>query len=218
MVEDEIHIVDLVRMYLEREGFKVVHAASGEDALGRVKRFPPALVILDIGLPGIDGMEVCRRLRATGSIPILVLTARADEVDRILGLELGADDYVVKPFSPRELVARVKAVLRRVEPRSGAANPISAGTVTVWPDRREVVAGDSKVQLTAKEFDLLLYLIENRGVVLTRPQILSAVWGYDYFGGERTVDAHVRTIRKKLEGKLPLTTIRGVGYKVEYGT
>lgn len=216
IVEDEQHIADLVRMYLEQEGFRVAHTLTGEEGLERIKSFPPTLVILDIALPGMDGIEVCRRLRVTSSVPVLMLTARDGEVDRVLGLEIGADDYLTKPFSPRELVARIKAILRRVEPGPADAGPINAGGVTIWPERREVAVGGKKVYLTTKELDLLLYLCQNRGIVLSRPQILSAVWGYDFYGGERTVDAHIRTIRKKLGDPLPLTTIRGVGYKIEH--
>lgn len=216
IVEDEEHIVDLVRMYLEQEGYRLVHAASGEDALAKLETRRPNLVIVDVGLPGIDGIEVTRRMRAKSNIPVIMLTARDSEVDRVLGLELGADDYVTKPFSPRELVARVKAILRRGEIPADFSAPSTAGGVTVWPASRDVKAGGDSVSLTAKEFDLLFYLMQNRGVVLTRAQILAGVWGYDYFGGERTVDAHIRTIRKKLGSALPLTTIRGVGYKIEH--
>lgn len=215
VIEDETNIADLVRMYLEQEGFKVSHAASGERGLEMLDERPPNLVILDIALPGIDGIEVCRRIRAKSNLAVLMLTARDSEIDRVLGLEMGADDYLTKPFSPRELVARVKAILRRVDPRPQDIGPLSAGGVTIWSDRREVANGEGSIYLTTKEFDLLLYLIQNKGIVVSRPKILSAVWGYDFFGGERTVDAHIRTIRKKLGNDLPLTTIRGVGYKID---
>ncbi|MGQ0679766.1 MAG: response regulator transcription factor [Actinomycetota bacterium] len=217
LVEDDRNIAGLVQMYLEREGFRVVHASSGEEALELAASRPPTMVLLDIGLPGIDGIEVCRRLRASSGVAIMMLTARDSEIDRVVGLEIGADDYVTKPFSPREVVARVKAILRRVEPAPAGTVPLSAGEVTLWPDRREVAAGDRPVQLTAKQFDLLRFLIENRGMVLARSQILSGVWGYDFYGGERTIDAHIRTIRKLLGDALPLVTIRGVGYKIESG-
>jgi len=216
VVEDEANIADLVRMYLEQEGYRVTHAASGEDALARFAERPPNLVVLDIALPGIDGIEVCRRLRSSSDVAILMLTARDSEVDRVVGLEMGADDYLTKPFSPRELVARVKAILRRVEPKPLGGQPIRAGDVTIWPERREVTAGEDQVYLTAKEFDLVLYLVQNAGIVLSRPQILGNVWDYEFYGGERTVDAHIRTIRKKLGNSFPLTTVRGVGYKVEH--
>lgn len=214
VVEDEVNIAELVRMYLEREGYGVVLAGSGEQALDIAGASPPNLVILDIALPGIDGMEVCRRLRASGSVPILMLTARDSEIDRVLGLELGADDYVTKPFSPRELVARVKAILRRVNPPRGEAGPLIAGSVTLWPDRREATVDGRPVFLTTKEFDLVHFLVSHRGLVMSRAQILAAVWGYDYFGADRNVDAHIRTLRKKLGEAFPLTTVRGVGYKV----
>ncbi|HLF70149.1 MAG TPA: response regulator transcription factor [Actinomycetota bacterium] len=216
IVEDEANIADLVRLYLERDGFKVRHVTTGEEALERIDERPPNLVILDIALPGIDGIEVCRRIRSKGDLAVLMLTARDSEVDRVVGLEIGADDYVTKPFSPRELVARVKAILRRVEGGTSEGAPVSAGGVTVWPQGREVTADDVSVHLTTKEFDLLMYLLQNRGIVVSRPQILGAVWDYEFYGGERTVDAHIRTIRKKLGPALPLTTIRGVGYKIEH--
>lgn len=216
VVEDETNIVDIVRMYLEREGFRVAHAPTGEAALERLGTMPPSLVVLDLALPGMDGIQVCRRIRSTSNLPVLMLTARADEIDRIIGLEIGADDYLTKPFSPRELVARVKAILRRLDRTPAESEPLSAGAITVWPDRREVSVDGRPERLTAKEFDLLLCLLENKGIVLSRSQILSGVWGYDYYGGERTVDAHIRTIRKKLGDSLPLTTVHGVGYKIEH--
>lgn len=217
IVEDDRNIAELVRMYLEREGYRVCHAASGEDALKQAAEHPPGLVLLDIGLPGMDGIEVCRRLRATSGVAIMMLTARDSEIDRVVGLELGADDYVTKPFSPREMVARVRAILRRVESQPDQAAPLTAGAVTIWPDRREITSAGAQVFLTTKQFDLLLYLMQNRGMVMTRGQILSGVWGYDFYGGERTVDAHIRTIRKILGETIPLTTVRGVGYKIEHG-
>lgn len=216
VVEDELNIAELVRMYLEREGYRAVLAGTGEQALEMASQSPPDLVILDIALPGIDGIEVCRRMRASGNVPILMLTARDSEIDRILGLELGADDYLTKPFSPRELVARCRAILRRVNPSPAESGPLMAGGVELWPDRREATVKGKPVFLTAKEFDLVHYLVSHRGLVMSRARILSAVWGYDFFGGDRNVDAHVRTIRKKLGDSLPLTTIRGVGYKIEH--
>jgi DNA-binding response OmpR family regulator len=216
IVEDDLNIAALVRMYLEQEGYRVAHAATGEDALQQASERPPNMVLLDIALPGIDGIEVCRRLRATSGVAIMMLTARDSEIDRVVGLEIGADDYLTKPFSPREMVARVKAILRRVEPAPAGTAPLVAGEVTLWPDRREVTVGQHQVYLTTKQFDLLAYLMENRGVVLNRSQILSGVWGYDFYGGERTIDAHIRTIRKILGDAIPLTTIRGVGYKIEH--
>lgn len=217
IIEDEEKIADVVRMYLEQEGYRVSHETTGEEGLKQLEERPPSMLVLDIALPGIDGIEVCRRLRAKSNLPVLMLTARDSEVDKVLGLEMGADDYLTKPFSPRELVARVKAILRRVEPGPAGSAPLTAGGVTVWPERREAAADDRVVYLTTKEFDLVLYLMQNRGIVLSRQQILSAVWSYDFYGGERTVDAHIRTIRKKLGTSLPLTTVRGVGYKIDHG-
>jgi two-component system response regulator ResD len=223
VVEDDPHIADLVDMYLRREGYRVLQATDGETALARAAAEPPRLVILDVGLPGgMDGLEVCRRLRDKGPVPVLMLTARDGEVDRVLGLELGADDYVTKPFSPRELVARVKAILRRADAAptgAGAAAPavLHAGAVEVDTARREARVGGRVVALTAREFDLLHYLAANPGLVLSRRQLLDGVWGPDWVGDERTVDVHVRQLRKKLgedEAALPLATVWGVGYRL----
>ena len=215
LIEDEETIAEMVRGFFERAGYRLVHAKSGEDGLARVADRSPKVVLLDLNLPGIDGVEVCRRIRATGSdVPVIMLTARDTEVDKVLGLEMGADDYVTKPFSPRELLARVKAVLRRSEERPVQPRMIDIGSFTIDAGRRQVTAPDGMVvRPTAKEFDLLWYLAENQGLVLSRAQILSAVWGYDYFGESRTVDVHVRQLRKKLEG-FPIETVWGVGYRV----
>ena len=214
MIEDEEAIADLVRMYFEQEGYRLVHAADGEAGLDAVRDRNPRAVLLDLGLPGIDGMEVCKRIRMQSDVPVIMLTARDDEVDKIVGLEIGADDYVTKPFSPRELVARVKAVLRRSDeaPRTGAIIEVDGWEVDTG--RREVrpLEGDP-IRPTAREFDLLWYLADNRGLVLSRAQILEAVWGYDYFGETRTVDVHIRQLRKKLDG-IPIETVWGVGYRV----
>jgi DNA-binding response OmpR family regulator len=216
VVEDDPNIADLVDLYLRREGFRVLQAADGTAGLATIERERPRLVILDVGLPGdVDGLEVCRRLRATSHVPVVMLTARDGEIDRVLGLELGADDYVTKPFSPRELVARVKAILRRAEgPRDGNGGVLLAGDVEVDVRRREARLGSSAVALATREFDLLQYLAENAGIALTRRQILDAVWGRDWYGDERTVDVHVRQLRKKLGDGLPLTTVWGVGYRL----
>jgi DNA-binding response OmpR family regulator len=214
LIEDEEAIADLVRMYFEQEGFRLVHCSDGESGLDAVKDRNPRAVLLDIGLPGIDGIEVCRRIRAGSDVPVIMLTARDDEVDKIVGLELGADDYVTKPFSPRELVARVRAVLRRSEEGPRAPAVIEVGPWEIDNGRREVRTPDGEtVRPTAREFDLLWYLAENRGLVLSRAQILEAVWGYDYFGETRTVDVHVRQLRKKMDG-IPIETVWGVGYRV----
>jgi DNA-binding response OmpR family regulator len=212
VVEDEQSIASLVRTYLERDGFQVVHVRSGEDALIELPRHPVRLIVLDIGLPGIDGLEVCRRVRAKGRTPIIMLTARDDEVDRVAGLEVGADDYVSKPFSPRELVARVKAVLRRSEPAKDAAL-LTLGPIAVDVAAREVRVDGAEVELTTKEFDLLRHLLENPGVVLSRQVLLDRVWGMSYPGETRTVDVHVGQLRKKLGLPDAIRTVRGAGYK-----
>jgi DNA-binding response OmpR family regulator len=214
VADDEANIAQLVDLYLSREGYRVVQAATGQAALDAVDRSRPRLVVLDVGLPDIDGLEVCRRLRQTSNIPVIFLTARDGEVDRVLGLELGGDDYLTKPFSPAELVARVKAVLRRVD---GGAPPevVQAGPVTVDVGRREVLVDDSPVEFTTKEFDLLRFLAERPGLALSRQQILDGVWGYDWFGDARTVDVHIAQVRKKLGDRVVITTVRGVGYRLE---
>ncbi len=217
VVEDDPHIADLIDLYLRKDGHRVIQAGSGEAGLDAVEREHPRLVILDIGLPGrIDGFEVCRLLRATNRVPVLMLTARDEEVDRILGLELGADDYVTKPFSPRELAARVKAILRRAEgPPPDRPTVLTAGQVEVDTRRREARTGGQVVALATREFDLLQFLAQNTGLVLSRQQLLDGVWGVGWYGDERTVDVHVRQLRKKLGEALPLTTIWGVGYRLE---
>ena len=217
VVEDDPNIADLVDLYLRREGFRVLQAGDGEQGLELVARERARMAILDVGLPGaIDGLEVCRRLRAGGSTPVLMLTARDGEIDRVLGLELGADDYVTKPFSPRELVARVKAILRRAD---GTARPapdvIAIGGVEVDCGRREARVDGAVVPLATREFDLLAYFAENAGLALSRRQLLEGVWGPDWYGDERTVDVHVRQLRKKLGPSLPLATVWGVGYRLD---
>jgi DNA-binding response OmpR family regulator len=219
LVEDDASIADLVTMYLEQAGFRVHRAATGEAGLDAVRARAPRLVVLDVGLPGqIDGLEVCRRLRATTRVPVVMLTARDAEIDRVLGLELGADDYVTKPFSPRELVARVKAVLRRTDgERTGAATPevVRVGGVEVDFGRREARVDGQPVPLTTREFALLQFLAENRGLALSRRQLLDGGWGVDWYGDERTVDVHVRQLRRKLGEALPLATVRGLGYRLD---
>jgi len=191
-----------------------VKAGDGEAGLRAVAEHRPRLVVLDVGLPDIDGLEVCRRLRQNSTIPVIFLTARDSEVDRVLGLELGADDYVTKPFSPVELVARVKAVLRRTD-QVGGAEVIAAGDVAVDLGRREVRVRGEAVAFTTKEFELLQFLAEHPGLALSRQQILDGVWGYDWFGDSRTVDVHVAQLRKKLDGAVQIDTVRGVGYRLE---
>ena len=217
IVDDEHNIADLVELYIAREGFRVLKASNGTDALKAVEREHPRLVILDVGLPDFDGLEVCRRLRTQSQIPVIFLTARDSEIDRVLGLELGADDYLTKPFSPAELVARVKAVLRRVDGSGGAATTeqLHVGTVAVDLARREVRIDETPIAFTTKEFDLLQFLAERPGRALSRQQILDGVWGYDWFGDARTVDVHIAQVRKKLGASLDISTVRGVGYRLE---
>jgi DNA-binding response OmpR family regulator len=216
VVEDDPNIADLVDIYLRREGFRVIQAGDGETGLATINREKPKLAILDIGLPGqIDGLELCRRVRAGAETPVLMLTARDGEIDRVLGLELGADDYVTKPFSPRELVARVRAILRRtVGPPKEPQEVLVAGQVEVDTRRREARVAGTIVPLAAREFELLQFLAANAGLALTRQQLLDGVWGADWCGDERTVDVHVRQLRKKLAGALPLATVWGVGYRL----
>jgi len=214
LIEDDDDIADVVRVFFENEGFRLLHAVSGEDGIERIRERAPRAVLLDIGLPGVDGVEVCRRIRAFSEVPIIMLTARDAEVDKVVGLEMGADDYVTKPFSGRELVARVKAVLRRAEERPDTPPVIEVDDWAIDGGRREVRSpSQDTVRPTAREFDLLWYLAENQGLVLSRAQILEAVWGYDYFGETRTVDVHVRQLRKKL-ADIPIETVWGVGYRL----
>jgi DNA-binding response OmpR family regulator len=214
VVDDEPNIAELIELYLSREGFQVVKADTGENAVRAAGEHRPRLVVLDIGLPDIDGLEVCRRLRRTSTIPVIFLTARDSEVDRVVGLELGADDYVTKPFSPPELVARVKAVLRRTDPVA-TTELIQVADVTIDLGRREVRVRGDVVAFTTREFELLQYLAEHPGLALSRQQILDGVWGYDWFGDERTVDVHLAQLRKKLDGAVRIDTVRGIGYRLE---
>ena len=220
VVEDDPSIADLVDLYLRREGFRVLSASDAASGLALARRERPRLVVLDVGLPGpSDGLEVCRTLRAEGAVPIVFLTARDDEIDRIVGLELGADDYVTKPFSPRELVARVRAVLRRSASGSAAmqaaATTMSLGDVVVDLGRHSVTAGGAAVELTGREFELLSALGEHRGLVLSRRQLLDLAWGPDWIGDERTVDVHVAQLRRKLGSSLLIATVRGAGYRLD---
>ena len=213
-VDDEKNIIELEKLYLEKEGYAVESAYDGKLALDKFRATKPAAIILDLMLPGMDGFEVCRRIRAEADTPIIMLTARDQDVDKIVGLELGADDYLTKPFNPRELVARVKAILRRYSP-TPKTKQLSVGDITVDLDRREVTAGKNQVELRTKEFDLLAVLAQNPGIVLTRERLLEIAWGYDFSGETRTVDVHVAHLRKKLAGaKTQIETISGVGYKL----
>jgi len=214
VVDDEPNIADLVDLYLTREGFRVLKRATGAEGLDAIQEQRPRLVVLDVGLPDIDGLEVCRRIRRTSQLPVIFLTARDGEVDRVLGLELGGDDYLTKPFSPAELVARVKAVLRRAD---GGPPPevVQIGDVAVDTGRREARIGEQPVDLTTKEFELLRFLAERPGLALSRQQILDGVWGYDWFGDARTVDVHIAQVRKKLGEAIEIATVRGIGYRLD---
>ncbi len=217
LVDDEPSILQLARMYLERDGFRIQEAKDGEAALEAITRLQPALVVLDVMLPKLDGFEVCRRVRAeNNSVAILMLTARDEDIDKILGLELGADDYLTKPFNPRELVARVKAILRRGENKPAAADkPVKLGELVIDPDRREARVASRSLDLRTQEFDLLLTLASQPGRVFTREQLLQMAWGFDFYGQTRTVDVHVAHLRKKLEGSaIKIETVTGVGYKL----
>lgn len=218
LVDDEPNIIELAQLYLEREGYRTVSAADGQAALDAVDKHRPDLIVLDIMLPEIDGLEVCRKLRGKKDpVAILMLTARDEDIDKILGLELGADDYLTKPFNPRELVSRVKAILRR----SGQTDPAELETIlkvadlTVDPLRREVKVGEIQIEVRTQEFNLLHTLAQHAGIVLSRDQLLNLAWGYDYFGNTRTVDVHIGHLRKKLENsEVKIETITGIGYKL----
>jgi two-component system alkaline phosphatase synthesis response regulator PhoP len=220
VVEDEAGIARLIRDYLEQAGFAVQLAADGEQALRLAKAVPPELVVLDLGLPGIDGLDVTRELRRTSAVPIIVVTARGDETDRIVGLEIGADDYVVKPFSPKELVARVRAVLRRVEAKEAEPETLRAGDVSIDIPRMRVTVEDRPVDLTATEFDLLVTLAREPGRVFTRAQLLDAVHGVAFEAYERAIDAHIKNLRRKIEpagAPRYIQTVYGVGYRFVEG-
>ncbi len=216
VVEDESSIASFVSLYLKNAGYAVRTAATGSEALAQVAAQMPGLIVLDLMLPDIDGIEVCKRIRQRSDVPILMLTARDEDVDKIIGLEVGADDYLTKPFNPRELVARVKSILRRATPerRERESEVIEHGDLHIDAGRREVHVGDEEIQLAPKEFDLLWELLDHRGLVLTRDQLLERVWGYTFAGDTRTVDVHVRQLRRKLGDASPIVTVWGVGYKV----
>jgi len=219
VVDDERNITELVRMYLRADGFRVETASSGEQALEKVRSSCPDVVVLDLMMPGLDGWEVCRRLRASADIPIIMLTARTDDVDKIVGLELGADDYVTKPFHPRELVARVKAVLRRYQAGKQPARVIQLDGLRIDVDGRDVEVAGRQVELRPKEFDLLLTLARSPGVVFDRERLIHVVWGYDYVGETRTVDVHIAGLREKIAGSsVRIQTVWSVGYKLLAGT
>lgn len=218
LVDDEANIIQLERLYLEREGYRVEAVGDGLAALKSAESLRPALVVLDIMLPGIDGLEVCRRLRAANNpVLILMVTARDEDIDKILGLELGADDYLTKPFNPRELVARVKAILRRTDrPTAGsAAASLRLGDLEIDPARREVHLAGRLIDLRTQEFEVLLALAQHKSLVLTREQLLNLAWGYDFYGQTRTVDVHIGQLRQKLaKSNVRIETVTGVGYKL----
>jgi DNA-binding response OmpR family regulator len=215
VVDDEKSIVELARLYLEKEGYRVEQAYDGAEALTTVKSVQPDLIVLDLMLPEIDGWEVCRRVRGESDVPIIMLTARDDDVDKIVGLEMGADDYVTKPFNPRELLARVRAVLRRYEKPLPLEEVIKIGRVTIDTQRREVTIDNRLIELRTKEFDLLTALAQHKGIVLSRDQLLDLVWGFDFYGQTRTVDVHIAHLRDKLaDSDLVIDTVWGIGYKL----
>jgi DNA-binding response OmpR family regulator len=217
VVDDDPGIRDLASLYLAKEGFEVATAVDGTSAVARIAELSPNLVVLDLMLPGMSGFDVCKQVRLDSSVPILMLTARDEDVDKIVGLELGADDYLTKPFNPRELVARVRAILRRSEAGNGRTEGavVRVGALSIDRQRREVRLNGAELVLRTKEFDLLATLAENHGIVLTREQLLDRVWGYNFYGETRTVDVHVQHVRAKLAGSgLAIVTVRGVGYKL----
>lgn len=221
VIDDEENVCELITLYFEKAGYDVVSSGDGNEGIEMVRSQKPDIVILDLMLPGIDGLDVCKEIRKTSNVPLIMLTARVDEVDRVLGLEIGADDYVTKPFSPRELLARVKAVLRRAAyvPSPDEAQVLNLPGLAVSRISREVLVGETRVDLTPKEFDLLWYLASNRNRVFTREQLLEQVWAYqEFYGDERTVDQHIKRLRRKIESSgspCRITTIWGVGYKFE---
>jgi DNA-binding response OmpR family regulator len=215
VADDERNIVQLVSLYLRNEGFGVESASTGREAIERAGNVKPDLIILDLMMPDMDGWEACRQLRKTSNVPIIMLTARTDDVDKIVGLEIGADDYVTKPFNPRELVARVKAVLRRSNNESVSGDQIVLGNLQIDIDKREVRVNDKVVELRAKEFDLLVAFAQHPEVVLDRERLISTVWGYDFLGDSRTIDVHVTWLRDKLsKSNAKIKTVWGIGYKM----
>lgn len=216
VVDDEANIRELARMYLEQDGYRVLIAVNGQMALDTIRQQNPDLVVLDLMLPGIDGWEVCRRIRASSRLPILMLTARDDDIDKIVGLEMGADDYLTKPFNPRELVARVRAILRRAAAPPAPQNETRRlGNLTLNPTSRDTFIGEQRIDLRSKEFDLLLTLMDHQNIVLSREQLLDLVWGYEFYGQTRTVDVHIAHLRDKLVGSnVKIETVWGKGYKL----
>ncbi len=221
VIDDEENVCELISLYFEKAGYDVVCSGDGNEGIDVLRSQKPDMVILDLMLPGMDGLDVCKEIRKFSNVPLIMMTARVDEVDRVLGLEIGADDYVTKPFSPRELLARVKAVLRRAAyvPSPDEQQVLNLPGLAISRISREVIVGDERVDLTPKEFDLLWYLSSNRNRVFTREQLLEQVWAYqEFYGDERTVDQHIKRLRRKIEttgSPCRITTIWGVGYKFE---
>jgi DNA-binding response OmpR family regulator len=215
VVDDERNIVQLTRLYLSKEGFEVDTAYDGNQALEKVRSHHPDLIVLDIMMPEMDGLSVCRELRKTSNVPIIILTARTDDVDKVVGLEIGADDYVTKPFNPRELVARIKAVLRRSQGMAEPGSILEAGDLRIDIPRREATIGSKPLVLRAKEFDLLSTFLQNEGLVMDRERLIQRVWGHDFYGDSRTIDVHVAWLREKLAGStVQIQTVWGIGYKL----
>lgn len=221
-MDDEQHIIELIQFNLEGNGFDVITSENGEEAIGLAEEEMPDVIILDLMLPGMDGLEVCKHMRSNekiNRIPIIMLTAKGEEMDRVLGLEIGADDYLTKPFSVRELLARIKAVLRRYEEIPKEVTTLKVHDIVIDTEKHEVTKNAKKLELTLKEFELLKILAKNRGKVLSRNFLLDEVWGYDYYGETRTVDVHIRHLRKKIEDNdrypIYIETIRGIGYKMK---
>jgi two-component system alkaline phosphatase synthesis response regulator PhoP len=215
VVDDEPNIVELSKLYLQQEGYQVEGVGNGNSAMNKIATSKPSLIVLDLMLPDMDGFEVCRQIRKNSDVPILMLTARKEDVDKIVGLELGADDYITKPFNPRELVARVKAILRRYKAGLKSGEAIEVGSLRIDPARREATIDGQQLRLRTKEFDLLATLAQNLGIVLTRDRLLEIVWETDYYGETRTVDIHINHLRDKLAGAtVSIETVRGIGYKL----
>ena len=220
IVDDEVNICELIRLYVEKEGYETIIAYDGVSAIEKFKSNKPDMILLDVMLPKKDGWQVCREIRATSNVPIIMITAKGETFDTVLGLELGADDYMVKPFEPKELIARMKAVLRRSENRnaSGDADEIDFGDLKIGKDKYEVYLDGNSIEMPPKEVELLYYLAKNKNKVFTRDQLLDEIWGYEFFGDSRTVDVHIKRIREKIEGtdrQWQLKTVWGVGYKFE---
>jgi two-component system alkaline phosphatase synthesis response regulator PhoP len=217
VVDDELNILELVKLYLERDGYKVEAVSTGNDALAKMNTFNPDLIVLDVMLPDMDGFEVCRQVRKKSNVPIIMLTARKEDVDKIVGLELGADDYLTKPFNPRELVARVKAIIRRYQAGPATSEVLEIGKMRIDIARQEVSVDKQPVKLRTKEFALLTTLAQNLGIVLSREKLLELVWGFDYYGETRTVDVHINHLRDKIAASgVNIETMRGTGYKMTF--